>query len=252
MVLRQVMIFMLMSCYIGAIAQSEGQDADEQAPTDEYYEESYVEGDDFSRMHFLELNLHLTDPTGALDRNINSKYFGFGLDYLFQLSSDRPGFVGIGFDYTFLENAGLTTFDPTDGFPFDFSSSTSLGTLSAMYRHYIGLNLLGLEPFVEGSLGIAAMWSSTSVTSSDDPDFSEFDFNNFDPSLAYAFRGGVHYSVADAIYVTAKVGYMSTLSTEYDVRDDNSTAINSSYDYFSRKSSTVDVIRYDLGVTFAF
>ena len=252
MVLRQIMIFMLMSCYICAFSQSEDENSDEDSVEETYYEDEYVEEEDFSRMHFIEINLHLSDPSGALNRNLENQYFGFGMGYLFQLSSDRPGFTGINLDYTFIDQAGLTTFDPVDGFPFDFRTSTAMGSLSAMYRHYLGINVFGLEPFVEGNLGAVAMITSTSVTSSDDPEFSEFEFNNFDTSLSYAFRGGVHYAVADAIYITAIVGYMSSLSTKYDVEDSNRTAEFSSIEYFSRKSSTLDVIRYDLGVTFAF
>lgn len=252
MVLRQIMIFMLMSCYICAFGQSDEGVQEGDPIEEEYYEDEYIEEEDFSRMHFFEINLHLSDPTGALQRNLDGRYFGFGIDYLFQLSSDRPGFIGLTLDYTFIDQAGLTTFDPTDGFPFDFSTSTGMGNLSAVYRHYLGVNVLGFEPFVEGSLGVVSMVTSTSVTSSEDAEFSEFDFNNFDVSLSYAFRGGVHYAVADAVYITAKVGYMSSLSTRYDIEDADAIGEVSSFEYFSRKSSTIDVIRYDLGVTFAF
>ncbi len=250
--LRIGIIFMLMSCYIGAYAQNEPENPENDTEVEEYYEEEYVEEDDYSRMHLVELNLHLTDPAIALKRNLDSKYFGVGLDYLFQLSSDAPAFIGMGFDYTYLENARLNTVDPLDGFPFNHSTTTSLGSWMAIYRHYLGVNILGLQPFVEGRVGLSAMWTSTSVTSTEDVDFAEFEFNNFDASLSYAFRGGVHFAVADAIYITAKVGYMSSLSTKYDARDDELVGFNSSYDLYTRKSSTLDAIRYDLGVTFAF
>ena len=252
MELRQGIIFMLMSCYIGAYAQSDEGNQESTPETEEYYEEEYVEEDDYSRMHFVELNLNITNPIGALERNLDSKYIGFGIDYLLQLSSDTPGFIGTGFDYTYLESAGFDSVDPIDGFPFDHSTITSMGSLTAIYRHYMGLNVFGLQPFVEGRIGVTAMWTSTSVTSPEDVDFSEFDFNNFDASLSYAFRGGVHYAVADAFYITAKVGYMSSLSTEYDAKDSELVGVNSSYDFYSRKRSTLDAIRYDLGVTFAF
>ncbi len=243
---------MLMSCYICAFGQSDEAIDQEELVEEEYYEEEYIEEEDYSRMHFIELNLHLSDPTAALKRNLDGAYFGFGIDYLFQLSSDRPGFIGLNFDYTFIDQASLTTFDPVDGFPFDFRTTTAMSNFSAVYRHYLGANILGLEPFVEGSFGATSMITSTSVTSSDDAEFSEFDFNNFDVSLSYAFRGGVHYAVAQSVYITAKVGYISALSTKYDIEDDGLEAEFSSLDYFSRKSSTLDVIRYDLGVTFAF
>lgn len=252
MVLRQIMVFMLMSCYICTFGQSEEENSNGDPVEEVYYEEEYIEDEDFSRMHFIEINLHLSDPSGALNRNLDSRYVGFGFNYLFQLSSDRPGFTGVNFDYSFIDQASLTTFDPVDGFPFNFRTATAMSNLSAMYRHYLGVNLFGLEPFVEGSLGATAMITSTTVTSTDDPEFSEFDFNNFDVSMSYSFRGGVHYAVADAIYITAKVGYMSSLSTKYDVEDSSRLAEFSSLEYFSRKSSTIDVIRYDLGVTFAF
>jgi len=70
--------------------------------------------------------------------------------------------------------------------------------------------------------------------------------------MSYSYRAGVHYAVDDAIYITGKVGYMSSLSTEYDIRDSNLVGESSSYDFYSRKTSTIDAIRYDLGVTFAF
>ena len=127
-----------------------------------------------------------------------------------------------------------------------------MGNWTAIYRHYLDANIVGLQPFVEGRIGLSAMWTSTSVTSSEDADFSEFDFNNFDASFSYAFRCGLHYAVADAYYITGKVGYMSSLSTEYDSRDSELSGNSSSYDFYSRKSSTIDAIRYDLGVTFAF
>lgn len=252
MILRHIMIFMLMSCYICSFGQSENDPEQGDQIEEEYFEEEYIEEEDYSRMHFIELQLHLSDASGALNRNLNGKYIGFGMDYLFQLSSDRPGFIGVSFDYTFLESAGLTTFDPVDGFPFDYSTSTGLGNISAIYRHYLGVNLMGLEPFVEGAFGLTSMMTSTSITSSDDPEFSEFDFNNFDVSMSYAFRGGIHYAVADAVYMTAKVGYLRALSTKYDIEDEDLVGEVSSLDYFSRKSSALDVIRYDLGVTFAF
>lgn len=250
--LRQSIIFMLMSCYIGAYAQSDQDNRESNAETEQYFEEEYIEGDDFSRMHIIEIYLHFIDPTNALERNLQSQYSGLGIDYLLQLSSDAPGFLGMGIDYTYLENAKLNTVDPVDGFPFEHSTTTSMGNWTAIYRHYLGANVVGLQPFVEGRIGLSAMWTSTSVTSSEDVDFSEFDFNNFDASLSYSFRAGLHYAVADAIYITGKVGYMSSLSTEYDSRDSELVGDSSSYDFYSRKSSTIDAIRYDLGVTFAF
>lgn len=252
MIFRHLLVFMLMSCYITVFAQSEEQYSDQQRQYNYYQEQEYNEGDDFSRMHFIEIDFHLTTPTSALSRNLDGPYFGIGLAYLFQLSSDRPGFIGTSFDYSFIDQASLTTFDPVDGFPFDFSTSTSMGNWSAMYRHYLGVRYLGLEPFVEGKLGVSAMWTSTRVTSSEDVEFSEYDVNHFDAALGYGFTAGVHYAVADAVYITASMGYNSSLSTQYDVEDPDVEAEFSSYDYFSRKSSTVDVIRYDLGVTFAF
>lgn len=233
-------------------AQSEDENIDQEPESEGYYEEEYIEEDDYSRMQFVELNIHLTDPTGALDRNLVGPFFGLGVDYLVQLSSDRPGFIGLGVDYTFIDNASLDTFDPVDNFPFNHRTTSSMGGLNAIYRHYVGLSVIGLQPFIEGRIGLGAMWTSTSVKSTEDLDFSEFEFNHFDASVSYGFKGGLHYTIADAIYITTKVGYMSSLSTEYDVKDLNQTAVNSSYEYFSRKRSTIDVIRYDLGVTFAF
>ena len=79
--LRQGIIFLLMSCYISAYAQND-QDNQEQSPnSDQYQEDEYIEGDDYSRMHLIEINLLLTNPTNALERNLDSKYVGFGLDY---------------------------------------------------------------------------------------------------------------------------------------------------------------------------
>ncbi len=250
--LRKGIFIMLMSCYIGAYAQNDSDNQESNSQVEEYNEEAYMEEDDYSRVQFIELNLLLTDPTSALKRNLNSKYIGFGLDYLIQLSSDTPGFVGMGLDYTYLENARLATVDPVDGFPFDHSTTTSLGSWTAIYRHYLGLNVIGIQPFVEGRFGLSAMWTSTSVSSSEDADFSEFDGNNFDASISYAFRVGLHYAVAEAIYITTKIGYMSSLSTEYDIKDAKLVGDTSSYDFYTRKRSTLDAIRYDLGVTFAF
>ena len=96
------------------------------------------------------------------------------------------------------------------------------------------------------------MWTSTSITSPDDVDYSEFEFNSFDASVSYAFRAGIHYTVNNSLYITGKVGYMSSLSTEYDTKDSEFVVISSSYDVYSAKRSTIDAIRYDLGVTFAF
>jgi len=250
--LRQVIIFMLLSCCIDAYAQTYQNNKESNAEVAQYIEEKYIEGDDYSRMHLQELYLHLIDPTSALERNLKSQYLGFGIDYLLQISSDAPGFIGMGIDYTYLENARLNTVDLIDGFPFDHSTSTSMGNWTAIYRHYLGANIVGLQPFVEGRLGLSAMWTSTSVTSNEDVDFSEFEFNNFDASVSYSYRAGVHYAVDDALYITSKVGYMSSLSTEYDIRDSNLVGESSSYDFYSRKTSTIDAIRYDLGVTFAF
>ena len=58
----------------------------------------------------------------------------------------------MGIDYTYLENARLETTDPIDGFPFDHSTITSMGSWMAIYRHYLGVNLVGLQPFVEGKI----------------------------------------------------------------------------------------------------
>lgn len=250
--LRQGIIFMLMSCYISAYAQNQQDEQEKDNNIETYYDEEYNEADDYSRIHFIELSLQLNDPTGAFERNLDGYYIGFGIDYLLQLSSDTPSFLGVGVDYNYLQNAKLATVDPSDGFPFDHSTTTAMTNWTAIYRHYTGINIWGFQPFVEGRLGVSAIFTSTSVTSTEDPDFSEFDFNNFDASISYAFRVGLHYAVGESVYITGRAGYMSSLSTEYDTKDSELVGDTSSYDFYTRKRSTLDAIRYDLGVTFAF
>lgn len=208
--------------------------------------------DESPRVYFVEGALTLMQPSGIFNRNLESSYFGLSLSFLFQFKPEKPSFIGFEYNYTFLEHAGLEFTDAIDDFRYDYGTNTSLSYFHLLYRHYLGVNLLRLEPYVEGKLGAIANVTSTTVTSPDDSEFSEFDFNNFDFNLSYSFGAGINYPINDFIYLSAKAAYYSSLSGKYDVKQSEDSAVNSSLEAFIQKRSPIDNLRYDLGVTFAF
>lgn len=205
-----------------------------------------------SRVYLIEGYIGVSDRVGQIDRHYPDIYFDVGGAFLFQLQPEQPSFLGVEYNFTPLQSYDLQVYDAVEDFYYDYTTSTSSTSLFTLYRHYMNFRLWKMEPYVEGKLGLVARLTTTSISSPDDTEYYEFDFDNFDANVGYGFAAGVHFPVNDYIFITAKVAYQSTLSGTYHVLDNESQAIYSSLEAFSKKSGTSDVIRYDLGVTFAF
>ncbi len=203
------------------------------------------------RIYLVEGCISVADPVASFgkDQNIGG---GVSLSFLMQLDQDLPSFIGMEYSYIGLDQYDLEVYDSVEDLEYKYGTNTSMMSLYGVYRHYIGVNILGIESFVDGKVGVNALSATTSVTSPQDQELSEFDWNAFDINLSYGVGVGLHYTIYNSWYITAKVSYLKGLSGKYYIKDNEYNAVYSSLEAFSQKRGTSDVIRYDLGVTFAF
>lgn len=205
-----------------------------------------------SRIYFVDVHLSVIQLQNTFADRISGTKFGLGTAFLIQFKPDRPSFVGIGLRWARLQRNQIEYQDPVDLFPIEDATTTNLWSLDGIYRHYLGFGFLGLEPYVEARLGLLAQVTNTYLTSPDDEEFSEFDNQNFDVSTTYGIAMGLNYPINNYVYLSTRMGYFTSLSSEYDVFVDENSLPQSSYDAFERKSSPASRVRYDIGITFAF
>jgi hypothetical protein len=217
-------------------------------------EEENSETEEVSRIGFLSGIIGQIRPQKAFKNKLVSKPINFGISFQYQLTKNKPIFLGTEFNYCQIGSfSGDVEIDTEFGLElWNSSTSSSLKSFDLNARYYLPIGVGKLDVFGEFNLGVH--WFSTRTTLI--PPGSETSEGNYDKNDLvgkYGVNLGLHYPFGPNGYFQIRFGYQPGLSAYYYTkRQPLPSFVEYTIDAFSLTKSTTDAIKWDLGYTFAF
>lgn len=183
-------------------------------------------------------------------RTIWGGYAGFHLQY----KVDSPLFIGGSVGYYAIDNFRSKVERIFDSFTevWDGSTTSNLIDINISVRYFLDLRFWILEPYIEPSLGLNWFFTNTTFLF---PDTEESDFSNNTSSFTLNYGGclGLMFYLSGEFYLNASVGYYPGLATSYYLfNQEKKDVLYSTFEAFDRAHSATDLMRFKLGVTYAF
>ncbi|MBK9254350.1 MAG: hypothetical protein IPM42_02555 [Saprospiraceae bacterium] len=206
-----------------------------------------------SRINFIDFNVSLIQASGALKTNLPNLKFGLDLGYMRQFKPESPLFWGFNTYYTHLGNrsAVITEFVDNILIDLDYNTNSQLLGFNGVMRFYPDIKLFKAEFFGELLLGYKWFFTTTSKTI---PNTEDVDLNMERGRLSfnYGVSVGCNIPLSRSWYGNVRLSFLPGQSTSYYVVNDENNIRFSSLEAFTLKNSATDLLRWDIGVTFAF
>jgi hypothetical protein len=194
-------------------------------------------------------------PQGAFSRKHPDLIFQINLGYLRQIKPEKPLFGGIELGYGIMDQytADIDFVVEGETETWEVISTSQFLTFELIGRYYLPLKINKLEFFSEFNFGGNLFFTTTTFTPPDADDSSDTEWEKSDFSMKYGIGLGCNFPVSDNIYVHGRFSYIAGLSTAYyTLKPETITLQDSTIEAFDLQKSTTDVLKWDLGVTFAF
>lgn len=194
-------------------------------------------------------------PQGAFSKKHPDPIFQLNLGYLRQIKPEKPLFSGIELGYGIMDQYAADIDFVVDGETesWDVTSTSQFLTLELIGRYYLPLKINKLEFFSELNFGGNLFFTTTTFNPPDADESGDTEWEKSDFSLKYGVGLGCNFPVTDNIYVHGRFSYIAGLSTAfYILKEENITIKESTIEAFDLQKSTTDVLKWDIGVTFAF
>lgn len=247
----------LLCCFVFGCLNNKLRTQDTQTDTtfkvENYFDESdHNEG---GYVNFFNLGLGAFVPRNAMNQKLDKSLFSFNLSYFRQLFKYKPFFAGFEFAYARIDGeTAEIEYIYDDGFKelIDDRVTSDVKQFNFIGRYYLPMQVWVIDPFVE--FGYNLQWYSTSSTLLfDGEDNSEIDYIKNDLVGQYGISAGLNFQIFENSYGLFRMGYYSGLSAFYYTQKDNiNFAPNRTIDYFDLQKSATDMIKWDIGFTFAF
>ena len=204
-------------------------------------------------LNFIGLNISRINPLGPFKANTGNGYFSGEMHYYRQFKKGSPLFLGLSTYYTMLGNrkAVITEFLDNTIIDFKYSTSSHLWGFNIAGRFYPDLYVGKAEFFTELLIGGKWFFTTTTKTIPDTED-SDIRMDRGRLSLDYGIALGMNYPVYKSLYASIKSSYLPGTAGSYYVRNDKSFIEYTTLEGFTLKNSAVELLRWDLGITFTF
>ena len=214
-----------------------------------------TETDEIALVNLANIEIGLIHPQTAFKKKLTSVYPALSLAYYRQLFRNKPIFAGIDMSYINLQSfeADIPYLTP-EGFEqiWNFSTQTWMMNFGITGRYYLPVNVFTADLFMEFKTGFNWMATQTSYTRPDSEE-AESRFNKNDLVGNYGAALGLHIPIHDNSYLQLKIGYIAGLSAYHYTKKQNApTPVDSTIEAFQLQKSTTDVLKWDIGYTFAF
>jgi hypothetical protein len=204
-------------------------------------------------LNFIGLNLSWVNPLGPFKENTKAGYLGCEIHYYRQFRKGSPLFLGFSTYYTMLGNrkAVITEFLDNTIIDFKYSTNSHLWGFNTVGRFYPDLYVGKAEFFTELLIGGKWFFTTTTKTIPDTED-SDIRMDRGRLSLDYGIALGMNYPVYKSLYASIKSSYLPGTAGSYYARNDKSFIEYTTLEGFTLKNSAVELLRWDLGITFTF
>lgn len=209
--------------------------------------------DNASRVVLIEGGMDFSLPLRTYADRVNTFGFGFAGKFLIQTKSESGTFIGMGGYYHSYENAIVNYIDFFDNVQINVADRVATHDigLECYARHFPGYVFWRFEPYIETSIGVKWIYSTSTSTDVDTNESLNFDFIQNDLAFTYGASVGTQIHIKDTWFVNASIGYYGSTSATYHGRETGLTGIDA-IDYFRLNTSLTDVMRINVGVTWAF
>lgn len=210
---------------------------------------------DGARVRMLSFGIGGLRPKAAFGKKLTGSQFQFNVSFIDQVKPAKPLFAGIELGYAHLEglNAELPFVVDGESEDWDVTTNSQLLSLDLLARYYLPLRVSTLEFFSEFNVGGNLFFTTTAFSPPDVDEMGDTDWENTDFAMRYGVGMGCNYPVSDKIYIQARIGYTAGLSAEYfTLKKETVQIVDSTIESFELQKSTTDVLKWDIGVTFAF
>lgn len=204
------------------------------------------------RLYNLDVHILIGDAQSQLHRNMPAYMPGVSMSLLRQVNPEEPTFIGMRWQYLHHASRSVDYTDVigSDLVDFEQRTSSNLMDLGLIARFYSPRSLGRLTPFVDGSVGVRALYTFTSDQPVDGGDEGSFDFERFRVTPYLTAAVGGQYPVWEDLMLNFKVSYTFALSTSYYSAITPSPAVSDSRDAFQQRNTAIDILLYELGVTY--
>lgn len=208
-----------------------------------------------ANINFLNVGLGSLTPKNAFGQKIDKSLFNLNISYFRQIKKYKPFFAGFEFAYSqigsYNADVPVTNDDGTIEY-WNEAVTSNVMHFNLIGRYFLPVSVWRIEPFVEFNYGM--QWFGTNSTLNE-PDSEESDSESLKNDIVgkYGFATGLNFRIKDNYYGLFRIGYDSGLSAYYYTRKDNfPLPLNYVIDAFSLQKTTTDVLKWDIGFTFAF
>lgn len=209
------------------------------------------------RAYFVEGALSIFSPQGNFNRQVEEVPIGFSLSVLYQMTPNKPFFLGVETYYACIDNLSNSwfgTFDNGDPADFDGTITSNIMGLNGIYRYYLPLSYGRIEPYIEGALGFKWLFAYESTTSffNGFEESNDGEFISSDISLTYGGAVGIQVPAGTTSYINFKTSFLPGNSAAVEVRQPGVVPATNPSSAFESVQTATDVIKFDLGLTFVF
>lgn len=233
---------------------SQEENTDTTFTVDSYYtdEQEYNEP---SNINFLNVGLGALNPKNAFGQKLDKSLFHLNFSYFRQIKKYKPFFAGFEFGYSHIDSYNADIEILTDeGFTeyWNEAVNSNLYQFNLIGRYYLPARFWKIDPFVEFNYGLQ-WFSTTSRLDVPDSEDSESESVKNDLVGKYGFAAGFNLMVTENYYGFFRIGYDAGLSAYYyTLKEEFDLPLEYTIDAFDLQKSTTDVLKWDIGFTFAF
>lgn len=199
------------------------------------------------RVRLAEFSLEYMKPQNSFADRMNKSAFGASGTLLYQTKPESPTFMGFDFYYGQFYRVSTTFIDVVQ------RSRTNVFGLDLLTRYYPFNNFPVVDPFIEGMIGAKYLMTSTSVNLIDTGESLDFDVESGKFSFSYGFSAGLQMNVyKDVYYLNLKASYLRGSSNGFYALPDDIPNQDLTINDLDFKNAPIDLLRYQIGVSFAF
>lgn len=243
-------LLLVVSLANSVFSQQSGSDSTFTVQT--YNDNDYNEA---ANINFLNMGLGSMIPKNAFGQKLDKSLFNFNVSYFRQIKKYKPFFAGFEFAYAQIDSYNsdvpVTNDDGSISY-WNENVTSNVMHFNLVGRYFLPVSVWRIEPFVEFNYGMQWFGTNSTLTDGDSED-SDSEYLKNDLVGKYGFASGFNFRVKDNYYGLFRIGYDSGLSAYYyTLKDKFSLPLNYVIDAFSLQKTTTDVLKWDIGFTFAF
>jgi len=199
------------------------------------------------RVRLSEFSFEYMKPQNSFNDRMNRSAYGGSATILYQTKPESPTFAGLDFYYGQFYRTSAIFGDVVQ------RTRTSVFGLDLVMRYYLFNDFPVVDPFIEGLIGGKYLLSGTSVNFIDTNENLDYTVESGSLSFSYGFSGGFQMNVYEGIYyLNFKASYMRGTSDGFFAIPEGIPNENLTINDLDFRNAPIDLLRMQIGISFAF